>query len=147
MEHCKIPKIYQKYLCVLKDFLFIAANLTSTNKGYRTLLSIITVPKTHVYVFTTICWIDEQMNENSKRLPQILRNEKLYDTVKIIRCQTDKVTALKISEESAQDAKGNIHPMCTRWSVLPGFTTSILQKASEIPTVSLLRTSKMSSRC
>lgn len=38
------------------------------------------------------------MNENPNGLLQILINEKLYAGVKIM-CQTDKVTALKISEE------------------------------------------------
>lgn len=53
MENCKILNIYQKYLCSLKHFLFFAANLKSANKVCRRLPSIITVNKTHVYVFNT----------------------------------------------------------------------------------------------
>ena len=88
MEHCKILNIYQKHLCVLKHFLFIATNLKSAKKGYRRLPSIIAVPKTQQI---NICWINEQMNENPERLTEILRNENLYARVKIIMCQIDKV--------------------------------------------------------
>lgn len=51
-----------------------------------------------------ICWTNEHMNENPNGLLQILINEKLYAGVKIM-CQTDKVTALKISEEWTQAAR------------------------------------------